>query len=140
MGNIRTMFQETSVLKYMGQSYYFAIIEKFLSRFIQAIMQVLQENKILPADFIYNLKRDEQGNFKLTSTYKDDLVSKAFMLHISQIFSPITKQKYVLEVPMRQLENDTWSDNILTVGLPDVLSKNKKYRETLETSLLKFLF
>lgn len=107
---IRNMFQEDFVLKTSGQSYYYTLIEYFLSRFLFAIMKSLKENEALPMDFTMNFNRDEGGNFNLTSNYKDDLVSKAFMLHISQIFSPITKQKYLLELPMGNLHDNAWSE------------------------------
>jgi len=103
--DIRRMFQrENVVLKDIGKSFYFDLIENFIFLFVSAVVSTLQETCILPVDFTFQIFRDEYGNLKLTSSYQDDLISKAFVLHISQIFSPITTQKYVLELPFFQSE------------------------------------
>lgn len=126
---IKKMFVWNMNLKNIGDSYYFVLIKKFLDKFLKSITETLKQSSILPQDFTFWIEKDNYGNFKIISKYKDALVSKAFITYLSTIFSTITTQKYVLELPILTFENEEFKEKNMYWWLPEWLSKNKGIRE-----------
>lgn len=123
------VFSKETKLKEIANSYYFVIVYNFLSDFISDITNTLIDNKILPEDFEYELNKDNYWNVQIISKYKDELLSKWYITYLSSIFSPTTSQKYILSMKSWIIENGVLWESKIYFPLPEVLSKNKEYRE-----------
>jgi hypothetical protein len=65
------------------------------------------------------------------------LVAKAFINNLKEVFSTISNQKYVIEMPTKVIENGELKDDKVVFGLPGVFSKNEDYREKIRKKLDK---
>lgn len=135
---LRNLFKNEIKLKEIANSYYFTLIFRFLDNFIEAIVRALKANLVLPQDFDYELKRDSYGNIQVISKYKDEFISKWFIVYISTIFSPITNQKYVMAMPMAYYKDNTIQQANIILPLPEALSKNKEFRDNFTDFLAPF--
>jgi hypothetical protein len=138
---IYRMFREDTALRDIGNSYYFPAVFSFLETFALAVANSLKSNGILPEDFAFGIHSDEIGNIQIASEYRDELVSKNFIICLADIFSPIASQKYLLSIPMIRYETGKAASERLymgklMLGLPDALSKNQAFRKNFRNALV----
>jgi hypothetical protein len=77
---------------------------------IDASLQVMKPQEIVPRDFSYDMKWSDSGSITIFSRYSDPLVAKKFIETISSMFGEITDEKYKY------------------VGIQDIKHFNKKMR------------
>jgi len=112
----------------LKNKFYRELMKRFLKDFLKNIVKSLKQTSELPQKFSYDLIESKSWNFKLVSSYKDDLVIKKFILDISTIFKTISTQKYVLDYPFAYYDWENIELKYLPFWLPDSLSKNQVYR------------
>jgi hypothetical protein len=127
--------KKSVVLEKIGENdFYHKVLVKFLSKFIWKITKTLKRNKMLPRNFKYKILSANSTDIKIVSNYYDDLITKSFITYLHKIFSIITNQRYILEIPFNKLgikENYYF-------WLWDELVKNKRFRKNLERELMWF--
>ena len=106
-----------------------------MSYLIDSVVKTLIKFGDLPDWFKYEIKKSEEWNFKIISDYKDSLVSKAFINHINDIFSPVSLQRYMIDI--FSLKNKDWKleENRILFSLPNIVAKNWEYRDEIEWNL-----
>jgi hypothetical protein len=63
------------------------------------------------------------------SNYNDELLSKAFINYIKDIFSPVSNQRYLIDLfSLRENLNELKEDRIL-LALPNIVAQNDEYRK-----------
>ena len=119
-------------------NFYFEIIIRFIKKLLDSIVQTLITFGDLPEWFTYEIKESQDWNFKIVSNYKDALVSKAFINHIKDIFSPVSAQRYMIDIfSLRQEWKELLEDRLL-FPLPNILAKNIEYRDEIESNLSNY--
>jgi len=117
-------------------SFYFTLIDRFLSFFIKKIIKAEKNLWSLPKDFNANIIKWQNWNFKIVSDYKWELVVKRFINNINEIFSPIINQKYVLKYSFVYFDWIDMTHKYCYFGLPKNLCSNKKIRSELYYRIL----
>jgi len=120
----------------MKSTFYIEIIRRFLQDFLKNIVKTLKTTWELPKDFKFKLIKWQLWNFKLVSSYIDDLVVKKFMLDVSVIFKTVTDEKYVLNYPFAYLDNNKMKERFVAFAMPNSLSKNSDVRKVFKKEIL----
>ncbi|PIE85506.1 hypothetical protein CSA08_01690 [Candidatus Gracilibacteria bacterium] len=121
----------------LNKDLYYENIYKFISFLLVVVVKTMINIGFIPEDFQYTLTKGKDGNFKLISNYKDDLIIKKFMSEVSLFFSVIINQRYVLEMNFGTLENKKINLGLLKFGLPDSVSRTIKHRKIFKKELSK---
>lgn len=119
------------ISNFWDQEFYNNFLLKFLNDFINWLLKTLQDNNIIPKDFIFKIICNNTSDIKIVSYYYDELIIKSFITYVSKVFSIISTQKYFLDISFL---NYDWVDIMLKkycFWLWDELCKNKNFRENL---------
>ena len=116
-------------------NFYYEIIKRFIKNLIDALTKTLIKFWDLPADFKYRLEESESWNLKVVWIHSDELISKAFINNLKEVFSTVSSQKYVIEINSRTIENNKFIEDKIIFWLPTIFSKNIKYRNSISKRL-----
>lgn len=111
-----------------NNTFYFELIRRFLNNFLNNIVRISKRIKTLPKKFKYELLLWVNWNFKLISNYKDELIVKRFISDVSQIFTTVIEQKYLLKFPFSYFNWEVIEKKYVFLPLPKSLSNNRSTR------------
>jgi len=112
-----------------NNSVYHTFIQEFIQDFVQSIAQTLTQNWFLSRDFQYEIRPSGIGEFKVLTRYHDEMIGKLFISNLAEVFSPIIKQKYILQLKCGVYDGRGFVSWYLNFWLSDGLCKNKKFRK-----------
>ena len=114
--------EETNILEFWKSKYH-ALVREYIKNMIDASLQVLISYEILPFDFTYMIKWTDTWTITILWKHADVLLEKKFIEILSELFGPITEQKYKYVIRVDAVKfSDLLKNNPDTLFVPWILT------------------
>lgn len=114
--------EETNILEFWKSKYH-ALVREYIKNMIDASLQVLISYEVLPFDFTYMIKWTDTWTITILWKHADVLLEKKFIEILSELFGPITEQKYKYVIRVDAVKfSDLLKNNPDTLFVPWILT------------------